>query len=1202
MKKIFFISFLILFFISNSYSSTLQRISLQLQWLDQFQFAGYYIAKEKGFYKDVGLEVQIKSFDKTISTIDEVTKYKSEYAIGRSSLLIKRSNGKKIIALAAIFQSTPIILLARKDSNINSIKDIINKRVMLTDDALGTTSLRAMIMSKGVSFSQTKVMKHSLNLDDLINKKTDLMASYISNEPYRLKKKGIDSVIFSPKDFGFKFYGDILFTSEKELFFHPNRVKKFTEASLKGWNYAFENIEETVDLILKKYNIQNKSKDELYYEANELKKLAFYDTNKLGEIDPDNISRIYDIYKVLGLTQNELDINNFVYKKDVVKLTKAERVFLNNLKTIKVHNEMNWPPYNFVDSKNPKGYSIDIMNLLSKKLGIKVKYVSGYSWEEFLKLIKNRQIDIMLNIVNNKQRREYLNFTTNYAETLPSIFVLKEENKFNKVKDLNGKIVAVPKGFYTQELLARKYPKVKLRLTEDILEGLKLLMLKKVDAVISDYGVASYIMEKNGISAIKAASYVDDIEFRSPLNIGIRKDMPVLRNILQKGIEQISEEEFISLRRKWFGNLQSNNSIKIKLTKKEKKFLYNKKEISVCVESDRMPFSSYSKSKNIGIIPDYLEIFSKKINKPINIVNTKSQLESYEFMNKNICEVLPAVAMNSTHLKEYHYTSEYLFTPLVIATKKDKSFISDINDLENKIVAIVEGSPYKEKILMYNMDIKIKTYSTIEDALKAVKNDEVFGLVDSLSIISYAINKHKLFNIKIAGKLKDNWNMRISSNNNVPELNSIFQKVINSLTLDEHDKIQNKWSSIIFEQGVDYTLLYKVVLPIVAILICIILYLWNVKLKRVIKKRKRIARKLENSLKNFQILVNSTIEALLILDEEHVCIDLNDAAVKLFKVKDKSELLEKNVFELVSYESVDSVKHNINLDINEAYEVVLIKNDGTSFPALVKGQNSIRNNKTIRIASIIDLSELKQKDKMLQQQSSLAQMGEMISMIAHQWRQPLGAIAASAIAVKTKIDLNSYDFKTKEGQEEHIEFLEDTFTKIELYVKNLSTTIDDFRNFYKPNKKKELLDINKSIIQALNIIEVSIFSKGIEIDVDLNSIKQIEIYNSEMMQVILNLIKNAADNFDEYTIEKPLICIKTYDLEENIVIEVNDNGSGMSNEVMNKIFEPYFSTKDSKNGTGLGLYMSKIIIEEHHNGKLSVECKKGNTKFTIVLK
>jgi PAS domain S-box-containing protein len=543
-----------------------------------------------------------------------------------------------------------------------------------------------------------------------------------------------------------------------------------------------------------------------------------------------------------------------------------------------------------------------------------------------------------------------------------------------------------------------------------------------------------------------------------------------------------------------------------------------------------------------------------------------------------------------------------LFSPLVIATKKDKSFISDINDIENKIVAIVEGSPFKEKILNYNSKVKIKSYKTIEDSLQAVKSNHVFGAVGSLSVISYAINKQKLLDIKIAGKLKDNWNFRISSKNKNPELNSIFQKVINSLTIDEKDKIQNKWSSILFEQGVDYTLLYKIILPIVVILIYIILYLWNVKLKRAIKKRKKTSIKLENSLRNFQVLVNSTIEALVILDEKHICIDLNDAAVKLFDLKTKSDLLGRDLLDFVSFESIENVKSKINLDVNEAYEVTLIKSDGSSFPALVKGQNSIRDNKTIRIASIIDLSELKQKDKMLQQQSSLAQMGEMISMIAHQWRQPLGAIAASAISVKAKIDLNSYDLNSKKGQEEHINFLEDTFNNIELYVKNLSTTIDDFRNFYKPNKQKELIDVNKPISQALNIIKVSICSKGVEINVDLNSTKKIEIYNSEMMQVILNLLKNAADNLEEYKIKNPEISVNSYDLAGSTVIEVIDNGSGISNDVINKVFEPYFSTKNSKNGTGLGLYMSKIIIEDHHNGKFSVDCANGYTIFTIVLK
>jgi len=1192
------------FFLHNLYGNKLEKISLQLLWLDQFQFAGYYMAKEKGFYRDVGLDVTIKPFKKGILTVDEVIENRSDYGIARSSLLIDRSNGKKVVALAAIYQSTPIVLIAKKDSNIKTIEDIKDKSIMLTDNALGNTSLRAMIMSRGLTFSQTKVEKHSLDINDLINNNIDLMSAYSSNEPYVLKKMGIDTVVFAPKDYGFKFYGDILFTSENELINNPSRVKKFTEASLKGWSYAFDNIEESVELIQKKYNIQNKSKDALIYEALELKKLAYFETNKIGSIDKDNIRRISDIYKVLGLTSEDLNANEFVYDKNKIILTKKERLFLSTLKKLKVHNEMNWPPYNFNNLDQPKGFSIDIMNLIAKKMGIDIEYISGYSWNEFLELIKNKDIDIMLNIVNTKERREFIKFTTSYGQTLPSIFVLKDENRFDSLKSLEGKTVAIPKGFYTQGLLEEKHPKIKLHLTKGILEALKALMFKKVDAVVTDYGVAIYLMEKNGITTIKAINPVEDRSFRSPLNIGVRDDMPMLRNILQKGLEQISEEEFIQLRRKWFGSIfyeETKNSSKIEFTDDEKKFFKNKKEIIACIESNRMPYSNYSSNKYIGITPDYLKVFSKELNTPIKILNTNSQAQSNNYIREDKCDILPATVIIPDYLKEFKYTTEYLFSPLVIATKIDKPFVSDIDDLENKTIGVIEGSAYKENLLNYNPRLKIKTFRTINEGLFAVNKNQIFGLVDALSTISYNISKEQLHNIKIAGKLNDSWNFRIATKKETPELISIFQKLINNIDINEHDKIQNKWSSIKFEQGFNYSLFFKIALALVTILIFIILYLWNVKLKKVIRKRKRIGKELENSIKNFQTLVNSTIEALLILDENHNCIEVNDSAVKLFKAQKKVNLQNKNIFDLIAKDSIEKVKENIILENNTPYEVNLIKNDGTVFPALVKGQNSIRDNQTIRIASIIDLSELKQKDKLLQQQSSLAQMGEMISMIAHQWRQPLGAIASTAINVKTKMALNVFDLNTKEGRENHLAFLDDTFSKVELYVKNLSTTIDDFRSFYKPNKKKEIIEINKPIKQALNIIEASLQSRGINVDVDLKSTAKVEIYNNEMVQVILNLIKNAQDNFEENNIKDPEICIWSKDLDDKTIMEVIDNGSGMSSDIINKIFEPYFSTKDSKNGTGLGLYMSKIIIEEHHNGTLEVECKNNKTFFTVTL-
>ena len=241
------------------------------------------------------------------------------------------------------------------------------------------------------------------------------------------------------------------------------------------------------------------------------------------------------------------------------------------------------------------------------------------------------------------------------------------------------------------------------------------------------------------------------------------------------------------------------------------------------------------------------------------------------------------------------------------------------------------------------------------------------------------------------------------------------------------------------------------------------------------------------------------------------------------------------------------------------------------------------------------------KDQQLMQQSRMAQMGEMISMIAHQWRQPLGAIAASSIDLKMKMAFSSFDLDTKEQQHACSDYFEEQLTNIETYVESLTTTIDDFRNFYKPNKEKKSMAINEPIEKSLSIIEASAKANGIEIITDFQSQKSLALYDSEMMQVFLNIIKNAQDNFKEKKIENAKIIIYTEDTSNGVLVRISDNGGGISQEIIEKIFDPYFSTKDEKNGTGLGLYMSKTIIEEHHHGSLEVENRDQGACFTITL-
>ena len=234
--------------------------------------------------------------------------------------------------------------------------------------------------------------------------------------------------------------------------------------------------------------------------------------------------------------------------------------------------------------------------------------------------------------------------------------------------------------------------------------------------------------------------------------------------------------------------------------------------------------------------------------------------------------------------------------------------------------------------------------------------------------------------------------------------------------------------------------------------------------------------------------------------------------------------------------------------------------------------------------------------EMMQQQSRLAQMGEMLSMIAHQWRQPLSAITAASGAINIKARLKKLDNDTA---------LE-LSNKIQNFSQHLSKTIDDFRDFFKINKNKRKTDFKKIVNDVLDIIQNSLNNKSIELSINILSSKEFVSYENELKQVLLNLIKNSEDALIDKNIDKPIIVIDVYDSKLTVV----DNAGGIKEEIIDKIFDPYFSTKTKKDGTGLGLYMSKTIVEEHCGGKLSVknEIFKDNegkvfkgAKFTIEL-
>ena len=304
--------FLVIFLNINLYSKDLTKVTIQLSWFDQFQFAGYYMAKEQGFYKDAGLDVQILPFSLGMNIPKMVNDGDVDFAIGRENLILEKAKYPKIIALAAIFQATPLVLLTTKDSGIDSFNKFENKKLMRTKDDGSEVSIKAMLASSKIDVKSIAQVEHSHNIYDLIDKKVDIISAYTSKAPYILQKEQIKYNIFYPKDYGFDMYSDFLITNIDKYNNDYNIVEKFKKASLKGWEYAYNNIEKSVDIIFEKYNIQNLSKEELIFEANELKKLSYLNISRLGDMKQEKVQRIYDLYNVMGYINNEFKIDNFI--------------------------------------------------------------------------------------------------------------------------------------------------------------------------------------------------------------------------------------------------------------------------------------------------------------------------------------------------------------------------------------------------------------------------------------------------------------------------------------------------------------------------------------------------------------------------------------------------------------------------------------------------------------------------------------------------------------------------------------------------------------------------------------------------------------------------------------------------------------------------------------------------------------------------
>ena len=304
------------------------KVTLQLKHTHQFQFAGYYAALEQGYYRDAGLDVQL--LEGTGGTQPErmVLSGQASYGVGDSTLLLARMAGKPLVVLGVVFQHSPYALAMRQSGAEPDIHRIIGKRVMigaLADELTDADEALAYLKKEGIPRGSFQSLEHSFNPEDLISGKVDAMSIYTTNEPDIFDRAGFPYDIYSPRAAGIDFYGDNLFTSERELASHPARAEAFRAASMRGWQYAMSHQEEMVDLILNKYSRRN-DRQHLLYEARQMVPLVQPVLVEIGYMNPERWRHIADVYADLGMMKPGANFDGFMYHANGNSLTWLYRV------------------------------------------------------------------------------------------------------------------------------------------------------------------------------------------------------------------------------------------------------------------------------------------------------------------------------------------------------------------------------------------------------------------------------------------------------------------------------------------------------------------------------------------------------------------------------------------------------------------------------------------------------------------------------------------------------------------------------------------------------------------------------------------------------------------------------------------------------------------------------------------------------------
>ncbi|MFA6197268.1 MAG: ABC transporter substrate-binding protein [Sulfurimonas sp.] len=715
-----FFNILFILFITHLSASALDNITLQLQWKHQFEFAGFYAAQEKGFYKDVGLDVKFVEFNETTNITEEVLNGHAQYGLTYSSIIAEYMSAKPIVLVANFFKQSPLVLVAQK--NIHTPNDLKGKKVMGISESIDNSTLLTMLDKFNVSVKDIINIPTSFNIDDFINKKVDAMSIFTTNELYYLEKSGIEYTIFDPVLYGAKYYDVNLFTSKNEVQNHPLRVQMFKEASIKGWKYALEHKDEVIDLILKKYNTQNKSKEALKFEAMQIEKIMLPNVYEIGSIDLDRVKIIADNFVQSGFIENsknknlELFIYDYKSKNNSINFTLQEREYLEKKKEITMCADPDWMPFEAIENGEVVGLNKEFIQIAQEKLGVEFKLIPTKTWSDSIEYVKTNKCDILSLVSPTNERKTYLNFTDPHLKVPQVIVTQMDKPTIIDISILEDKTIACVKNYSIIDMIKQKYKNIKIVEVKNVQDGLEMVSEGKVFGFADTSIAIGYYIQNGFFTNLKISASFDE---KVSLGFGIRSDDALLYAVLQKVVLSISEEQKQSIMKKWFSIKQEvgfDYSLFLKMIaffaffslffiyrQYELKKLNNKLQKSFEEErinsrdKDQLIFNQ----KKLAAMDEVLENIAHQWRQPLSQINSSVLVIDDRMYEKNFKDdVIEEKLLEIESLTQYMSKTINDFKNFFDGQSKMEKY--SLKDLIDKSVYIIRGS-----LLSFNIKVEV---------------------------------------------------------------------------------------------------------------------------------------------------------------------------------------------------------------------------------------------------------------------------------------------------------------------------------------------------------------------------------------------------------------------------------------------------------------------------------------------------------------